>query len=118
MSFNIRGLGGRQKKNKIRELVRDHKVDFIALQETKMEEITARLCFNLWRSEDCCWEFLPSEGNSGGLLSIWRKSSSTVNYTFSREGFVGVSLEWGALKRRCVLINVYAKCDSEAKRRL
>lgn len=34
------------------------------------------------------------------------------------EMFVGVSLEWGAQKHRCVIISVYAKCDTEAKRRL
>jgi len=27
-------------------------------------------------------------------------------------------LEWGVLCRRCVIVNVYAKCDIEAKRRL
>lgn len=118
LTFNVRGLGGRSKRNKLRDLVREHKVDFLAIQETKMEEITHNLCYSIWGNEDCSWEFLPSEGNSGGILSIWRKSLSKVHYTFSGEGFVGVSLEWGVLRRRCVIINVYAKCEIEAKRRL
>jgi len=118
LTFNVRGLGGRQKKNKIKELVRDHKVDFLAIQETKMEVINTRLCQRFWGSVDCDWAFLPSEGNSGGILSIWRKSLASLNYTFPGEGFVGVSLEWGILRRRCVIINVYAKCDLESKRRL
>jgi hypothetical protein len=45
-----------------------------------------------------------------------------VFYRFNRnralqEGFVGVCLEWGILKHRCVIINVYSKCDLEAKSR-
>jgi len=118
LTFNVRGLRGRQKKNKIKELIRDHKVDFVPIQETKMEVITTRLCQSLWGSDDCDWAFLPSEGNRGEILSILRKSMAIVNYTFLGEGFVGVSLEWGVLRQRCVIINVYAKCDTESKRRL
>jgi len=51
-TFNVRGLGGRVKKNKIRELVRQHNVDFLALQETKLEVITPSLCFSIWGNED------------------------------------------------------------------
>jgi len=47
LAFNIRGLGGRQKKNKIKELIREHKVEFLAIQETKMEVINSRLCQSL-----------------------------------------------------------------------
>lgn len=36
----MRGLGGGLKRNKIRELVRQNNVDFLAIQETKMEVIT------------------------------------------------------------------------------
>jgi exonuclease III len=44
LSFNIRGLGGRVKRRRIRELVREHKVDFLAIQETKLEVISDSLC--------------------------------------------------------------------------
>ncbi|MCI89961.1 endonuclease/exonuclease/phosphatase family protein, partial [Trifolium medium] len=36
-----------------------------------MEVITEEFCQNLWGSVDCCWAFIPSEGASGGILSIW-----------------------------------------------
>jgi exonuclease III len=39
LSMNIRGLGSRVKKRKIRELVCSESVDFLALQETKIEVI-------------------------------------------------------------------------------
>jgi mannosylglycoprotein endo-beta-mannosidase len=92
-SYNIRGLGSRVKRSLIKELVLKEKVDFLAIQETKLEAISDGICFSLWGGEDCCWAFLPSEGSSGGILSIWRKSSSKLIFTFSGEGFVGVCLE-------------------------
>jgi hypothetical protein len=117
-SFNIRGLEGRVKSRLIKEMVSKEKVDFLALQETKLEVVTEAICFNLWGGEDCSWAFLPSVGNSGGIISIWRKSSSTLIFTFMGEGFVGVCLEWGVHKELCYVVNVYSKCDLNGKRRL
>jgi exonuclease III len=70
-SFNIRDLGGMLKRRKIRELIRLQKIDFLALQETKLEVISESLCFSLWGSQCCDWVYLPAEGRSGGILSIW-----------------------------------------------
>jgi exonuclease III len=117
-TFNVRGLGGRVKKNKIRELVRQNNVDFLPIQETKLEIISPTLCYSLWGDQDCEWVFRPSEGNSGGILSIWRKSISSTLTTFQGEGYVGVCLEWGVAKTKCVVVNVYSKCDLESKKRL
>jgi len=83
------GLGGRIKKNKIRELVRQNNIDFLTLQETKLEEVTPSLCFSIWGSEDFDWVFRPSEGSSGGIISSWRKSCASLVSSFQGEGYVG-----------------------------
>jgi hypothetical protein len=57
-------------------------------------------------------------GNSGGILSIWRKSNPKFIFSFVDEGHVGVCLEWGPLRRRCLVVNVYSKCDLVGKQRL
>jgi len=49
---------------------------------------------------------------------MWNKECSNLIFSFVGEGFVGVCLDWGVLKHRCVIISVYAKCDLAAKRRL
>ncbi|GAU29496.1 hypothetical protein TSUD_360410 [Trifolium subterraneum] len=70
------------------------------------------------KEDDCDWVFLPSEGRSGGILSIWGKSNNSLIFSFMGEGFVGVCLEWGVRKTICLVINVYSKCDVASKRRL
>ncbi|MCI24695.1 cytochrome P450, partial [Trifolium medium] len=117
-SFNVRGLGGVLKRSRIRQLVHINKIEFLAIQETKLEVISESLCYSLWGSSDCDWVFLPSEGRSGGILSIWRKSQNSLVFSFVGDGFVGVCLEWGVLKSICFVINVYSKCDISSKRRL
>jgi hypothetical protein len=117
-SFNVRGLGGVLKRRKVKELIRSQKIDFLALQETKMEVISESLCFSLWGSHDCDWVYLPSEGRSGGILSIWSKSNNSCLFSFIGVGFVGVCLEWGIFKTICIVVNVYSKCDIVSKRSL
>jgi len=118
LSFNARGLGGVLKRKKVRELVSGQKVDFLAIQETKMEVISESVCRNLWGDDDFLFAFLPSVGISGGILSVWRKSASKLIFSFVGEGLVGVCLEWGPLKRRCLVVNIYSKCDLVGKQRL
>jgi hypothetical protein len=102
----------------LKELVRKEKIDFLAIQETKLESVSDALCYSIWGSEDCHWCFLPDVGNSGGILSIWCKSSSSLIFNFSGEGFVGVCLEWGVHNKICFVVNIYSKCDIAGKRRL
>jgi hypothetical protein len=92
-SINIRGLGGAVKRIYLKELVRKEKLEFLAIQETKMESIPDSLCPSIWGSDDCQWAFLPSSGNSGGILSIWSNSLALLKFSFFGDGFVGVCLE-------------------------
>jgi hypothetical protein len=73
--------------------VRNNKVEFLAIQETKMEDISANFCHKLWGGVDCDWAFLPSEGNSGGILSICSKVHNVTNSIFVVERYVGMCLD-------------------------
>jgi len=44
---------------------------------------------------DCDWTFLPSHGNSGGILFREKKMNISLNFTFVGEGFLGVFLGGG-----------------------
>ena len=116
--YYVRGLGGRVKRKVVKDLVFDQRVDFLAIQESKLEVVTKSVCRGLWGSDDCDWAFLPTIGNSGGIISIWRKSVSNLLFSFVGEGFVGVCLEWGRNKKRCFVVNIYSKCDLPARQRL
>jgi len=98
LSYNVRGLGGRVKRKIVKELVLNHKVDFLAIQESKLEVVTESLCRGSWGGDDCDWAFLPSVGNSCGIISIWRKSESNILFSVVGDGFVGICVEWGRNK--------------------
>jgi exonuclease III len=117
-SFNIRGLGGRVKRRKVRDLVRRKKVEVLALQETKVGSVDFSLCRRLWGGDNVAWRCNPTLGRSGGLLLLWDKDKGKLLDTFQGQGFMGVCLEWGEQKKTCVILNVYAPCNVVAKRQL
>jgi hypothetical protein len=67
-------------------------IDFLAIQETKLESTSDSLCFSIWGGQDCQWAFLPSSGNSGGILSILNKTFATLKFSFTGVGFVRVQV--------------------------
>jgi len=52
--------------SKIREVTRVNKVDFLPIQETKMEEIYKSFCRMLWGSSNYAWAFHSSLENNIG----------------------------------------------------
>jgi exonuclease III len=47
-SFNIRRLGSRIKKRKVREFVSSNHLDFLLIEETKLSTVSEGLCHYLW----------------------------------------------------------------------
>ncbi|GJS15404.1 RNA-directed DNA polymerase, eukaryota, reverse transcriptase zinc-binding domain protein [Tanacetum coccineum] len=106
------------KDGSTRELCEKHKVNFVSLQETKMEDIEL---FNI----KLCWgnfgfEFVhsPSVGNSGGILCIWdprlfRKLNSTIS-----DYFVIIQGEWAPNGKKLIIISVYAPQELREKKML
>lgn len=66
----------------------------------------------------CNWVYSPSEGRSGGMLSIWNKEIFKLLFSFKGRGFCGICGEWGPLKIKCFLVNIYSSCNPVEKRQL
>lgn len=73
-SINIRGFGGRIKRSSIRELVNTERVEFLCIQETKLDKFDERLASVLWGNKDCNWVYSSTDGALGGLCCLWDKS--------------------------------------------
>jgi exonuclease III len=115
-SWNVRGLGGRIKKRKVRELIGRNMVDVLAIQETKLEVVDKKLVTRLWGCEEVDWRFSSSRGRSGGVLIMWNSAKGCYIDSFQGSGYLGVILEWGLKKEKCLLLNVYAPCNIHLKK--
>nr|GFA02437.1 nucleotide-binding alpha-beta plait domain-containing protein [Tanacetum cinerariifolium] len=85
---NEKGLNPKAKKDWVKEICVSHKVNFLTLQETKMEDISLT-------DVKCCWGnyafeyvYSPAVGNSGGILYVWEKSDFKKNNSTISDYFV------------------------------
>jgi exonuclease III len=68
LSCNIRGLGKSKRRKLVKDILLEHKIDVVSLQEIKKkEEFRERTLKNL-SLEITNWLILPSNGRSGGIL--------------------------------------------------
>lgn len=74
LSWNISGLGAKIRRNSLRRLIHHHNLDMVFAQVTNLDHINPKSISSLWKDENFEWFSCPSHGNSGGLVSIWKKS--------------------------------------------
>ena len=66
LSWNVRGLGGFEKRREVRLLVAEKQPFIICLQETKLSSCDVSLCMSFWGNSNHDFSFRPSVGASGG----------------------------------------------------
>ncbi|GKC08833.1 RNA-directed DNA polymerase, eukaryota [Tanacetum coccineum] len=118
MGFSMEGLGSKTKKEWIKELCNNHKLSFIAIQETKMEKMSHMDVKFMWGN--CNYDFVHSDslGNSGGILCIWESSIFKKDYTTISDNFVAVYGTWIPCNVKVLLISIYAPQQPAHKRDL
>jgi exonuclease III len=65
--WNIRGLGKIGKKQSLIDMIAENDVDFIGIQETKLENFAVSLLESLAGKKQFCWNWLSSKGAAGGF---------------------------------------------------
>lgn len=108
VNYNIRGLGKREKRRDVRELIRKVRTDICCLQESKLEVVTKRTVKALLGKANCEWDFAESEGSSGGIITLWNPSVFCKISSWSTKEMLiinGYLVEDG---KNCTVVNVYA----------
>ncbi|WJX25077.1 hypothetical protein P8452_14152 [Trifolium repens] len=118
VSWNIRGLGGLEKRKEVRKLIGDLGPSILCLQETKLQSCDASLVLALWGSSPHAFSYRPSVGASGGLVTIWDSSEVDVWSSESHDHVLWCHGRFITSGVEFFVANVYAPCEDGAKRRL
>lgn len=108
LSYNIRGLGKKEKRRDVKDLIRHTRAEMCCLQESKLEIVQQRTIISIWGRAKCDWDFVKSDGNSGDLISIWDTSVFSKMSSWGCNEFLVVH---GFLVKDgtdCTIVNVYA----------
>ncbi|GJW36656.1 RNA-directed DNA polymerase, eukaryota [Tanacetum coccineum] len=111
-------LSQKAKKNWVKELCVNNKVNFLSLQETKMETIELFSIKRCWGNFAFDYVYSASVGNSGGILRVWDpKSFQKTNITVS-DYFVMIRGVWVPNGKKLLIISVYAPQEFNEKKML
>ncbi|KEH25499.1 endonuclease/exonuclease/phosphatase family protein [Medicago truncatula] len=116
VSWNIRGLGGVEKKREVRSLLKEKSLFIVCLQETKLQVCDDGICSSMWDLKLMAFSFRPSQGASGGLLNVWDLTEVDVWSTVSLKHVLVIHGRFLKSNEEFHLFNIYAPCDSQARR--
>ncbi|GJU71291.1 RNA-directed DNA polymerase, eukaryota, partial [Tanacetum coccineum] len=119
MGYNMDGcLAQKAKKDWVKELCVRNKVNFLALQETKMENMDLICVKTCWGNLAFDYVHSDSVGNSGGILCVWDPNSFCKSNATISDYFVMVRGVWRLTGQDLLMIAVYAPHDFKDKQLL
>ena len=77
LSWNVRGVGSAKKSGVVRKIVRENRVLFLGLVETKSSILNEHSIRNFWVDDEFHWAKVDAMNTSGGLLCVWAKKFIT-----------------------------------------
>lgn len=112
----MRGINSSEKWSDIRDKIVSSECDIICFQETKKEDFDIPFIRGFCPPVFDKFEFLPSVGASGGILTAWKGSLFSGELIFSNEFAISVEMTSLLDNESWVLTNVYGPCSAEGKR--
>nr|GEY11655.1 RNA-directed DNA polymerase, eukaryota [Tanacetum cinerariifolium] len=85
-----------------------HKINFIAIQETKMERVSQMDIKYMWGKSNFDYTCCDSLGASGGILCIWEESVFKKDNVLISNNFVAIYRTWIPNISKILLVAIYA----------
>ncbi|KAL8473622.1 hypothetical protein ACS0TY_030457 [Phlomoides rotata] len=118
MSFNVRGLGNKIKRNGIKQMIYQNRIDMCCIQESKIEKMEENIGREMWFDREFDWAWREVEGRAGGIISIWNRKVFSKISVWHIKGMLVVNGIWREDNAKVMIINVYAPCTVMEKEQL
>jgi exonuclease III len=115
LSHNVRGINSSVKWNGIRCTIRESRCDVICLQETKNEFFDVAYLKNFCPNDFDSYAFVPSVGNSGGSIIVWKSTKLVGNVIFQNQYAQSVEFNSKLSNGSWIITNIYAPCTPQGK---
>nr|GFA68121.1 RNA-directed DNA polymerase, eukaryota [Tanacetum cinerariifolium] len=102
----------------IKELNSKHCVNFLALQETKLERVSHMDVKLLWGNSNFQFIYSDSNGSSGGILCVWETSVFKKDNATVSDNFIAIYGTWLPSNSKILFVVVYAPQQLSMKRSL
>ncbi|GKB43407.1 RNA-directed DNA polymerase, eukaryota, partial [Tanacetum coccineum] len=117
-SQDIERLGQKAKKEWIKEINFKHNINFLTLQETKMDKISHMDIKFIWGNSNYQFVVSDSVGNSGGILCVWESSVFKQDNATISDNFIALYGTWLPSNTKVLIVSIYAPQSNVLKRTL
>ncbi|XP_021991083.1 uncharacterized protein LOC110887826 [Helianthus annuus] len=111
-------MGAEAKAAWARGLRQEYKVDFVAIQETQIDEVSSSLSSKYWGISEFQSESVGDAGRSGGLLCIWDPQVFRMQEVSKHRHFLLVKGVMKGNNQALNVMNVYAPHSNSEKKML
>nr|GEW67986.1 RNA-directed DNA polymerase, eukaryota [Tanacetum cinerariifolium] len=117
MGYVMEGCLGHKTKNEwVKELNIKHKVNFLALQETKMDRVNHMDVKFIWGNSNYQYVSGDSGGSSGGILCLWVATIFKKDYATVSDNFIAIYGTWISNNSKVLIVVIYAPQSLSHKR--
>ncbi|XP_025638493.1 uncharacterized protein [Arachis hypogaea] len=113
-SWNVRGLRGDGKLRMVKDLKRKYKLNLLGLVETKRQIVTRFDVLKIW-GNGAGWEYVGSDGASGGLLLVWDDGFFNMRNFYKGERWLCVEGILSENSVNCAFFLVYGAHSRDEK---
>jgi exonuclease III len=99
-----------------RKKITDAACDVFCLQETKKDTCDLAFLRNICLPDFDRFEFVPSIGASGGLITAWKSRNFSGGLCFSNQYGISISLSSTISDDNWIVTNLYGPCTPEGKK--
>nr|GFB34149.1 RNA-directed DNA polymerase, eukaryota [Tanacetum cinerariifolium] len=85
-----------------------HKVNFLALQETKMDRVNHMDVKFIWGNSNYQYMSSDSAGSSGGILCVWEATIFKKDYATVSDNFIAIYRTWISNNSKVLIVVIYA----------
>ncbi|GJS89129.1 RNA-directed DNA polymerase, eukaryota [Tanacetum coccineum] len=113
---HIIGLGHKTKKEWIKELTLKNNINFMAIQETKMNCISHMDVKFMWGNSNYNYVYSEAVGSSGGILCVWEANVFKKDYATISDNFIAIYGTWLPSNSKILFMAIYAPQQASCKR--
>jgi len=118
VSFNMRELGGGEKRVETSRFVNEKHPFVLCIQETKWNVVNDLMNKSIWGDVLCGYSYQPSIGAFTGLVTVWDRFRIDVWSTMSFGDVFIIKGKVIMTEEEFIIFNLYAPCDLVAEREL
>lgn len=96
------------KRNIISQIISSGNAKILFIQESKLKIMDSIIISSLWRNQEVGWSSSNANGQSGGIITLWKKDFVDPIYSFKRDGFLRLKMRWK--NNMYYVINAYFAC--------